>query len=252
MRRVRIGWTGFHEVEEGWTPQREFHFLEYVTDEDSCYVSKVNGNKGNPLTDRTKWVCIASGKAATAAAARCIELINTLSGIKNAAISATSNANTAAANAGHAADDASDAAIRADRSATLAQDAASALDMKALEIDSIITALAAGLPLTPVRMVVRAPGCISTGNKVAQRIAVTLFPEYIAKNVLFQRVSGTSVLADPSGNMTITGIGETVFWVIPTQNTELWKQVAVNVRGPVMRLTGSGKIRLNNMNMRIV
>lgn len=252
MQRVRIGWTGFHEVEEGWSAQREFHYLEFVTDEDSCYVSKVNGNVGNPLTDRTKWVCIASGKAATAAALRCMELINTLSGIKDAAIRATENASSAASNARNATSDASGAADRADRSATLAMEAASAVDVKAAEMDAIITALAAGLPLTPVRMVVRALGCISTANKVAQRIAVSLYPEYTAQNVLFQRVSGTSVLADPSGSLTIAGTGETIFWVIPTQNTGLWKQVNINVRGPVMRLTGSGKIRLSNGKIRIV
>ena len=119
-------------------------------------------------------------------------------------------------------------------------------------MDAIISALAAGLPLTPVRMVVNAPACISTKNKLHQRIAVTLYPTYTTQNVLFQHVNGASVAVDPSGNLTLTGIGETIFWVIPTQNTELWKQVTVNVRTPLIRLTSGGKMRLSNGKMRIV
>lgn len=252
MRRVRMGWTGFTEVEGGYKSDREYHFLEFITTEDSCYVSKTNENIGNPLTDHTHWVCIASGKAATEAAQRCLTLINTLSGIKDAAIRATESANAATAGARQAESDAADAASIADMSAAAARLAATAAEEKASEMDAVISALAAGLPLTPVRMVVNAPEYISTKSKLNHRIAVTLYPTYTTQNVLFQRVNGESLAVDPSGNLTLTGIGETIFWVIPTQNTELWKQVTVNVRTPLIRLTSGGKMRLSNGKMRIV
>ena len=98
----------------------------------------------------------------------------------------------------------------------------------------------------PVRLEVSVPESISTKNKVVQRIGIQLYPTYVMQNVLFQRVSGESVTANPSGILSVKGTGTTKFYVIPPQNTEVWKEVDVTVRQPLIRLTSSGKMRLSN------
>ena len=55
--------------------------LDMVHTADSTYVSLVDNNVGNPVTDTTKWQCYADGKPATAAAAAA----NTAAGLANAA-----------------------------------------------------------------------------------------------------------------------------------------------------------------------
>jgi len=81
---------------------------------------------------------------------------------------------------------------------------------------------------------------------VVQRIGFQLYPTYVMQNVLFQRVSGESVMANPSGVLSVNGTGTTKFYVIPPQNTEVWKEVDVTVRQPLIRLTSSGKMRLGS------
>ena len=128
----------------------------------------------------------------------------------------------------------------------------STAEEKIAEMASLLKSLSAEANASPVRMEVSAPETISTRNKTGQRIDVRLFPGYVMKNVLFQRVSGSSLAADPSGNLKVTGTGLTSFHVIPTQNTELWEQADISVRGPLIRRTSGGKIRLNRNQMRII
>lgn len=128
----------------------------------------------------------------------------------------------------------------------------STAEEKIAEMASLLKSLSAEANASPVRMEVSAPETISTRNKRGQRIDVRLFPGYVMKNVLFQRVSGSSLAADPSGNLKVTGTGLTSFHVIPTQNTELWEQADISVRGPLIRRTSGGKIRLNRNQMRII
>lgn len=49
----------------------EYAYLDMVHTSDSTYVSKVDGNIGNDVTDTEYWQCYANGKPATEAAARC-------------------------------------------------------------------------------------------------------------------------------------------------------------------------------------
>ena len=87
---------------------------------------------------------------------------------------------------------------------------------------------------------------------MAQRIEARLIPSYLPQSVLYQRVEGDSLLADPSGNLTVKGEGTTKFWVIPTANTPLWQEVAITVRQPRLRLSASGKLRKVGSSLRIV
>lgn len=123
---------------------------------------------------------------------------------------------------------------------------------KVVEMDTLMKNFSGESQASPVRMVVAAPSVISTANKVAQKIGVQLYPGYVMKNVLYRKEEGDSLRVDPSGNLKVSGTGTSSFFVIPTQNTELWQEVEITVRTPLIRLTGAGKIRLNGGKMRLV
>lgn len=119
-------------------------------------------------------------------------------------------------------------------------------------VEDAVRALSGEASTVPVRMEVYLLDSISLKNTVPQKVGVKLYPTYIHQNVLFQKVSGTSVMVNPSGDIAVLGTGQTVYWVVPSGNISLWRQVTVNVRGPRMRLTSTGKIRLNSGKIRIV
>ncbi|MBR0049004.1 MAG: hypothetical protein IJP74_06780 [Prevotella sp.] len=164
-----------------------------------------------------------AGRAAQAAEKANAEAQN-LSGLKTDCLNATGAAQSAAQNAGE----------------------------KMTEIDALVKTINGESSAAPVRMTVSVLETISTKNKEQQHVKVQLYPTYVMQNVLYQKVSGSSVMINPSGVILVTGTGESVFWIIPPQNTELWQQVNVNVRGPRIRLSRSGKMRLNSGRIRIV
>ena len=164
-----------------------------------------------------------AGRAAQAAENANAEAQN-LNGLKTDCLNATGAAQSAAQNAGE----------------------------KMTEIDALVKTINGESSAAPVRMTVSVLETISTKNKEQQHVKVQLYPTYVMQNVLYQKVSGSSVMINPSGVILVTGTGESVFWIIPPQNTELWQQVNVNVRGPRIRLSRSGKMRLNSGRIRIV
>lgn len=164
-----------------------------------------------------------AGRAAQAAENANAEAQN-LSGLKTDCLNATGAAQSAAQNAGE----------------------------KMTEIDALVKTINGESSAAPVRMTVSVLETISTKNKEQQHVKVQLYPTYVMQNVLYQKVSGSSVMINPSGVIIVKGTGESVFWIIPPQNTELWQQVSVTVRGPRVRLSRSGKMRLNGGRIRIV
>lgn len=105
--------------------------------------------------------------------------------------------------------------------------------------------------VTPSRMVVKVPESVSL-KSTKSFLRALLYPSSVPQNVIFQKVSGTSAVVNPSGEIFALETGESVFWVIPLQNTSLWRQVSINVRHPRMRLTGSGRLRLGTTGIRTV
>lgn len=49
-----------------------YDFFNFVTTEDSCYLSLKDSNTGHPVTDTAWWKCIANGKPATEAAKKAL------------------------------------------------------------------------------------------------------------------------------------------------------------------------------------
>ena len=207
-----------------------------------------------------------SASEASAAAKRVTDAIVDISTQKQEALNAASSARTAATSANTAATAANVAASKANNEAsnlsglktacqdvtTRCESAVQGAEEKVVEMDALMKNFSGEGQAAPARMVIQAPTTISTKNKIAQRIGVILYPSYVMRNVLFNRFEGNSLHINPSGNLTVIGLGKSRFYVIPTGNTEIWQQVDITVREPQMRLTSSGKIRLNNGRIRIV
>lgn len=136
-------------------------------------------------------------------------------------------------------------------SAEDAKSAAKRADEKIAQMDALASQLSTGIT-TPSRMNLTYLSEISLRNKVKQRIDARLLPSYLPQSVLFQRAEGDSLVADPSGNLTIKGEGTTKFWIIPTANTPLWQEVSITVRQPRLRLTAKGKLRKAGSSLRII
>ena len=191
------------------------------------------------LCNQSKGLCDTATAECKVATQKCIE--------------ATSNANSAANNANIAATAANQSATNLNAIKSECQDATSrcnstnaTAEEKIVAMDAVLKSISAESNAAPVRLEVSVPESISTKNKVVQRIGIQLYPTYVMQNVLFQRVSGESVTANPSGILSVLGTGTTKFYLIPPQNTEVWKEVDVTVRQPLIRLTSSGVMRLSN------
>lgn len=223
-------------------------------------------NTAATAANNAKSTCDEATRACREATEQCktktIECIDATTACRNATqecINETANTRAATVEAKNAATKANSEASNLSALKTACQDVTTRCDStnstaeeKIVEMESLLKSISAEANASPVRLEVSAPETISTKNKMVQRIEVKLYPSYVMKNVLFQRVSGSSLAADPSGKLKVTGIGTTSFYVIPTQNTEIWQQVDISVRGPLIRLTSTGKIRLNGNKMRII
>lgn len=183
----------------------------------------------------------------TDAAAKLAEL-NTAKGNAEAA---TLAANRAATAANTEAQNLSTLKRETQNAASSAGAAAQTAGEKIVELDALMKAFSGESAAAPVILEVSAPATISTRNRVPQRIDARLLPGYVVQNLLYLKDEGDSLKVNPSGKLTVAGTGTTTFYVIPPGNTELWKEVSITVRSPLIRLS-NGKMRLNGGKIRIV
>ena len=133
----------------------------------------------------------------------------------------------------------------------IAKNSASAADNKVLEMDNLSKQVSANNMGAPVRLIIDGLNTISTKNAVKQNVGVKLLPSYYLQNILYKVVSGNSIDVNPSGEIEIKNVGLTKIWVIPTNNTSLWQERVIEVRGP-LPLVSRGKFRISNGKIRIV
>jgi hypothetical protein len=202
---------------------------------------------------------MALGTSATAAAKKATDATTDAATATSEAKTATSQATKAAGKAQQAVKSVETALQNLSTQAQECTDAAASAEAvtqtateKIYVMDALIKSYSIEAQAAPIRMEVDYPETISVKNKVAQRIVAQLYPTYVMQNVLYQREEGTSLRVNPSGELTVKGEGATTFYLIPPQHTALWQEVTITVRPPRIRLTGSGKIRLNGGRMRIV
>lgn len=225
-----------------------YDFFNFVTTEDSCYLSLKDNNTGHPVTDTAWWKCLANGKQATEAAREALTRANE-------AAQGASLANAAAVRAGNAATKADQAtgAVETimEEALTLAVEAERMIvdgkqqiaSMKAAESSLMSQAL-----LAPSRMELTYNKVITRRNPVTQYIKARLYPAYVLQNVIFQQPvnGGDSVYVEPSGKLEVNKVGHTKIHVIPTHNTGIYQTVDIEVQEPVIRLTGDCAIRFNS------
>lgn len=180
--------------------------------------------------------------AATEAAKKATESANgAASNATNAATKASSAADTAnkeASSVNAAKSEALAAAARASSTATTAE--AEIEKMKQLQ-----ESISGAASLAPTRMELTYTKRITQRNPYVQRIVAKMFPSYSLQNVLFLG-DDVAVSVDPAGVVTPLKIGTSRIHVIPTQATHLYKTINVTVQAPSVRLTGSGKIRVDS------
>ena len=219
-------WKSDYSYEEDGQTVRGYDEGDIVHTSTGVYASLEDGNTTTPSDTNTKW-------------RRWLDKTPTIKA-QSAANAAQEQATAAAAQA-----------AQAETKATEADAAAKRADAKIAQMDGLAGQIATGF-IAPSRMFLDYLPEISLRNKVAQRIVANLIPSYLPQSVLYQRVDGDSLQVDPSGNLTVKGVGTTKFWIIPTANTPLWKEVSITVRQPRLRLSASGNLRKVGASLRIV
>lgn len=253
MTKILLGKVAFTDA-GSYASGTTFDRFDFITTDDSCYLSVKDENKGHALTDTAWWKCIARGTQATDAARVALQEANKAIEATRNATSAAGLANTKALEAGKQAGIAQaageDAQTVIEEAENVIQESkAQIASMKAAEQSLMSQAL-----LAPTRMELRYVGRITLGNTVAQKIAVSLFPAYVLSNVIFQQAyySGDAVHIDPLGNLTVRKVGRATIHVIPAQNTSLAQTIEIEVTAPVMRKAGNVLRKLSGNRIRKV
>ena len=240
MTKIFLGKVAFTDA-SAYASGTSYDRFDFITTDDSCYLSVKDENKGHALTDTAWWKCIARGTQATEAAKTALQEANKAIEATRNAISAAGLANINAQEAkkqaglaGQASDDALAAAVEAE--AMISEGNAQIASMRAAEQSLMSQAL-----LAPTRMELRYVKRVTLGNTVSQRIAVSLFPAYVLPNVIFQQAfySGDALYVDPRGNLTVRKTGTATIHVIPSHNTSLAQTIVIEVTAPVIRKAGS-------------
>lgn len=240
MTKIFLGKVAFTDA-GAYASGTSYDRFDFITTDDSCYLSVKDENKGHALTDTAWWKCIARGTQATEAAKTALQEANKAIEATRNAISAAGLANINAQEAkkqaglaGQASDDALAAAVEAE--AMISEGNAQIASMRAAEQSLMSQAL-----LAPTRMELRYVKRVTLGNTVSQRIAVSLFPAYVLHNVIFQQAfySGDALYVDPRGNLTVRKTGTATIHVIPSHNTSLAQTIVIEVTAPVIRKAGS-------------
>lgn len=91
---------------------------------------------------------------------------------------------------------------------------------------------------------------ISIRNKAELFIGARITPAPELQNIVFQKKSGTSLNIHPTtGKLEILELGESSFYIYPTFNTRICKEVSITVRRIRLMVNGS-VIRLDGKNIR--
>ena len=161
-----------------------------------------------------------------------------------AANSAAQEANAKAQLAEAKAGEANTAAINANEKAQTAQ---ATIDRMEGLADDIV----AEVKLTPQKIVLYYPRVINMRNTEPLRIDYTLLPEYTGRNVLFLG-DNNAVTILPDGGLIVNKPGISRIFVIPTENTSIYKAIEIKVVEPALRKVSANSLRfMGNGNLRL-
>lgn len=245
--RVFMGYVGFAYVDGGYQTGYNYRRMQYITTEDSTYLSIADNNKGNPLTDKTKWRCLASGAAATAAAKQALEAYNNclakitevnalIQDLQDASgVTAETEAALTSINSKMA-----EVAKLTEQLNTLRDELYSAVKAanSAYAIASAITGVDVYSHI-PASLVVSYDAEVPLGS--SQTIGKELFPSTANQSVVFISkdvdVTPDGVVSSPAE------AGDVTIYVVSTEQSKLWKKVTIHFRELVARTTESGAAR---------
>lgn len=251
MTRIPLGKVAFTDA-GSYDTGKEFRKFDFITTDDSCYLSLVENNKGNALTDTTKWKCIANGKQATEAAQKAIAAANQLLEIIASAESATEQAAKQAANANAAAGSANTATDNANTIIAELAATRETLDELLPELRSAVqtardaydlissTAGIDAFSRVPASMAVECVAECVVG--ATPMLNVAMYPRTANQSRIFQLATASGTVT-PDGVVTSSEVGEVKVNVVSTQNSSLWETVTIKFRALVARTTEDGTAR---------
>jgi hypothetical protein len=169
-----------------------------------------------------------------------------------AAISANNAANSAsqaASLANTAAQNANTKALLADSKATLANTAANNANEQAeaahdtiIRMEELADSLVAQYKAIPTAIELDYPRIVTCRNTAMGKINYTLYPEDTGRNVMFLG-DNQAVTVMPDGGFVVNKPGISRIFVIPTENTNIYKTIEITVVEPGLRKIKSNALR---------
>lgn len=249
---INLGQVAF--VDKGaYSSTATYKKFNFVTTEDSCYLSLKDTNVGHDVTDTAWWKCLAKGTQATEAAKKALEAMNSCNEVVKRAEATIVKAETGGTNANAAASNANTAA---EETYSLMLQGVESLNQVNLLIpelrSSIQTALDAYNLISkvegvnvyahlPATMAVEAIMEAVVGSSPIIRIK--MFPETANQSVVFQPGKGGCFAAPDGVVISPVSAGEIVVYAISTQQSNVWKEIRIRFRDPVARTTENGVAR---------
>lgn len=251
MTKIPLGKVAFTDA-GSYNAELTYRRLDFVTTEDSCYLSLQENNKGHAVTDKAWWKCIARGTTATEAARKANEAALLAKEKATAADTAAGRVSEAITKANTATTAAQQQATAAGNAAEAANESLTDMNAALARLEELEQTITAKDRKQPTGMALEFPKKITKGNKEIQRITATLSPAGTGNNVLFLG-DDKAVSVAPDGFLTVNGIGTSRIHVIPTENTAIYRTIDIEVvplsvrlcTKSTLRLTANGKFRFN-------
>lgn len=207
--------------------------LEFVADKINTLIKSVNDT-------------IAKSETATSSANKAAGLANTAASkadssrtevekVKTETITAKDNAITATTEANKAKDAANIATKTANDAAA---DAKASVDKAIADLNALIGRM------TPSAMELIYPDKITAGNVRLQKIQAILSPSGVANNILFIAHNEEVMHIMPDGTIVPRGKGKCKVYVIPTDNTSLYKAIEIEITARGVRMAKAKSVRL--------
>lgn len=242
MTKIPLGKVAFTD-KGSYSNTVKYARLDFITTDDSCYLSLKDENTGHALTDTAWWKCIARGTTATEASKKA----NTAAALANEKATA---ADVAAGRVSDAIGKANTAAVRATEKAAAAENASGEATEKIADMNVALArleelehTLTAQARQQPTAMTLNYPRKITKGNKNSLKIAATLSPAGTGSNVLFLG-DDKAVTVAPNGFLIVNEVGKSKIHVIPTENTDIYRTIEIEVVPVSVRLHTKTALRL--------
>jgi hypothetical protein len=152
-------------------------------------------------------------------------------------------ANSAATNASSKAGLANDKATEANKAAALANQKATEANDTIILMQELAESLVGQYKLIPTGMELDYPKIITFRNTDVMRIAYTLLPGNVGRNVLFLG-DDNAVSVMPDGSFAAKKPGTSRIFAIPTENTSIYQAIEIAVVEPALRKVKSASLRL--------